>query len=131
MTSTLLHVVGELDDLDIDSASNPYKAWGGVRIAAEKARSPVPALPLDEGMAEHVRRGAEAHAPGAWQNLHSGAVHDAGVMARVMPSVMLFVPSINGISHDFAEDTSEEDIAIGVQAYVSAAASMLDAEMGS
>ena len=45
-----------------------------------------------------------------------------------MPSVMLFVPSINGISHDFAEDTSEEDIAIGVHAYVSAAASMLDAE---
>jgi len=28
---------------------------------------------------------------------------------------MLFVPSINGISHDFAEDTDEADLVTGLQ----------------
>jgi N-carbamoyl-L-amino-acid hydrolase len=36
-------------------------------------------------------------------------------MARVMPAAMLFTPSINGISHHWAEDTKEEDLALGVQ----------------
>ncbi len=31
---------------------------------------------------------------------------------------MLFVPSINGISHDFTEDTNEEDIVAGAQVWL-------------
>ena len=55
---------------------------------------------------------AERHAPGAWQHLPSGAGHDAQVMAQVMPSAMLFCPSIGGISHHWAEDTKEADLAV-------------------
>ena len=57
-----------------------------------------------------------------WQTLHSAAIHDAGRMAALMPSSMLFVPSIGGISHDFTEDTAEEDIVVGAQVYATAAA---------
>jgi len=35
-----------------------------------------------------------------------------------MPAAMLFVPSIKGISHDFAEDTLEKDLIAGLHALV-------------
>ena len=57
----------------------------------------------------------------------SGAFHDAGVICNVMPSAMLFIPSINGISHDFAEDSHEEDIVLGCQVLATATASILAA----
>ncbi len=38
---------------------------------------------------------------------------------------MLFVPSIGGISHDFAEDTSDDDLALGCQALIIATHSTL------
>jgi N-carbamoyl-L-amino-acid hydrolase len=38
---------------------------------------------------------------------------------------MLFIPSIGGISHDFAEDSRDEDIVLGCQVLADAAASAL------
>ena len=38
-------------------------------------------------------------------------------MARVLPAAMLFVPSIGGISHAPGEDTSEEDLRAGIEAF--------------
>ncbi|MCK0168920.1 hydantoinase/carbamoylase family amidase [Jannaschia sp. S6380] len=55
-------------------------------------------------------RAAEAHAPGRWREMPSGALHDATNVARLMPVGMLFAPSIGGISHDFAEDTDTDDL---------------------
>ena len=45
--------------------------------------------------------------------LPSGAGHDAQMLARVCPSSMIFVPSVNGISHNPAEFTSEEELVAG------------------
>jgi N-carbamoyl-L-amino-acid hydrolase len=45
----------------------------------------------------------------------SGALHDASNLAGLMPVGMLFVPSINGISHAFEEDTREPDLVTGVE----------------
>jgi N-carbamoyl-L-amino-acid hydrolase len=56
----------------------------------------------------------------------SGAGHDAQVMARLMPSSMLFVPSIGGISHHWAEDTKDEDLALGVSVLGDAAKRFLE-----
>ncbi len=56
---------------------------------------------------------AEVLCPGGWQTMPSGAGHDAQNVAKVMPAAMLFVPSIGGISHHWAEDTKEEDLALG------------------
>ena len=43
----------------------------------------------------------------------SGAAHDAQILAPYLPAGMLFVPSIGGISRDFAENSREEGIALG------------------
>jgi beta-ureidopropionase / N-carbamoyl-L-amino-acid hydrolase len=45
--------------------------------------------------------------------LPSGAGHDAQMFARVCPAGMIFVPSINGISHNPAEDTDSDDLEAG------------------
>jgi beta-ureidopropionase / N-carbamoyl-L-amino-acid hydrolase len=48
----------------------------------------------------------------------SGPMHDSAEMARSgVPTVMLFVPSINGLSHTHVEDTAEADIELGVAAF--------------
>ena len=54
-------------------------------------------------------------APGA-PVLSSGALHDAAAAAAGIPTVMLFVRSIGGVSHTSVEDTSDEDLALAVRA---------------
>jgi allantoate deiminase len=48
--------------------------------------------------------------------LPSGPLHDAASMAPLMPTVMLFVRSLKGLSHTKEEDTPEEDLELSVQA---------------
>ena len=43
----------------------------------------------------------------------SGAGHDAQMLARVCPTSMVFVPSVNGLSHNIAEYTNPEHITAG------------------
>ena len=47
------------------------------------------------------------------QRMPSGAGHDAQMLARVCPAAMIFVPSVNGISHNAAEHTDTEDLVAG------------------
>lgn len=58
---------------------------------------------------------AEAEVPGRWRVMPSGALHDATNLSKLMPVAMLFVPSINGISHAFGEDTDEADLVTGLR----------------
>ena len=69
---------------------------------------------------------AESLVPGRWRTMPSGAGHDAQYMARVMPSAMLFVPSIGGISHHWSEDTAPGDLATGLRVLADGAARFLD-----
>ncbi len=69
---------------------------------------------MDATLRAALETGAEQVAPGKWRNMPSGALHDATNVSRLMPVAMLFVPSINGISHNFAEDTAEEDLVAGL-----------------
>jgi N-carbamoyl-L-amino-acid hydrolase len=43
----------------------------------------------------------------------SGAGHDAQMLARVCPTGMIFVPSVDGLSHNVAEFTHPHDIEAG------------------
>ncbi|RPI07412.1 MAG: M20/M25/M40 family metallo-hydrolase, partial [Zetaproteobacteria bacterium] len=43
----------------------------------------------------------------------SGAGQDAQMMARLCPSAMIFVPSVDGISHSPAEYTRPEHLELG------------------
>jgi N-carbamoyl-L-amino-acid hydrolase len=47
------------------------------------------------------------------QRMPSGAGHDAQMLARVCPAAMIFVPSVNGISHNAAEHTDKLDLVAG------------------
>ncbi len=68
---------------------------------------------------------AKTHAPGKFLVMPSGAGHDAQVIAALVPSAMMFVPSIGGISHHWSENTSDADIALGAQVFVDAIGRML------
>lgn len=45
----------------------------------------------------------------------SGAGHDAQMLARVCPAGMIFVPSVDGLSHNVREFTAPQDLANGAQ----------------
>ena len=100
-------------------------ARGGATVTARPARTRVPPAAMDPDLQEHIARAAEQHAPGMWMRMTSGAFHDAGVVCGTIPAAMLFIPSIGGISHDFAEDSHDEDIVRGCQVLATAAASIL------
>jgi beta-ureidopropionase / N-carbamoyl-L-amino-acid hydrolase len=54
---------------------------------------------------------------GAAHRLPSGPLHDAAEVARAgIPTVMMFVQSLRGISHNKIEDTREEHLEMSVQA---------------
>lgn len=56
----------------------------------------------------------EHHIP--FKLMHSGAGHDSQIMAKFVPTAMLFVPSRKGISHNPEEYTSPEHLADGIRA---------------
>ena len=92
------------------------------RIAAEEGVSveweglwEIEPIPFDEeliGLAE----GAITEVAGESYRLPSGPLHDAAEMARLMPTVMVFVKSLRGLSHNKEEDTPEDDLELSVQA---------------
>ena len=47
------------------------------------------------------------------RRMPSGAGHDAQMLARVCPTSMVFMPSVNGLSHNIAEYTTPDDIEAG------------------
>jgi N-carbamoyl-L-amino-acid hydrolase len=64
---------------------------------------------------------------GVRQVMPSGPMHDSAEMARAgVPTVMMFVPSINGLSHTHIEDTAEADLELGVAAFDDLVRRMLD-----
>jgi len=91
----------------------------------QKSRA-TPAI-CDPAMMAALDAAAQAEAPGAWTRMPSGAGHDAQYIAKRMPVAMLFTPSIGGISHHWAEDTKEEDLALCCQVLADAAERYLTA----
>jgi len=56
---------------------------------------------------------------GTSERLPSGPLHDAAEVARLgVPTVMMFVQSLNGLSHNAAEDTRREHLEQAVEAFV-------------
>jgi len=69
---------------------------------------------MDATLRSALVESAKAEAPEQWREMPSGALHDATNVSAHMPVAMLFVPSINGISHAFGEDTDEADLTKGL-----------------
>ena len=55
------------------------------------------------------------------KRMHSGAGHDAQMMASICPTAMIFIPSKDGISHNVNEYSSPEDIEAGANVLLNAA----------
>ena len=97
-------------------ASERFAAEGNVTVSWERIWQiePIPfhrdliAL-CDEAISE---TGAQPH------RLPSGPLHDASEVARFgIPTVMMFVQSLHGISHNKIEDTKEEHLELAVTAF--------------
>jgi N-carbamoyl-L-amino-acid hydrolase len=114
----LANLERELEMLVTEAARGPCKV-----TIAERGRS-VPQT-MDAGFQDALEHVAERHAPGRHARMPSGAGHDAQVLAERMKAAMLFVPSIGGISHHYAENTKDEDIVLGCQVFADAAAEIL------
>jgi beta-ureidopropionase / N-carbamoyl-L-amino-acid hydrolase len=97
------------------AASELYAGEEDVEVAWERIWNIEPIL-FDDGLIaladESIREVAgESH------RLPSGPLHDAAEVARAgVPTVMLFVQSLRGLSHTKLEDTKEEHLELAVQA---------------
>lgn len=97
----------------------------GISVSARPRSDHSVGVAMDPTMMQHLAQAAATRAPEKWQNMPSGAVHDAQVLASRMPAAMLFIPSIDGISHAFEEDSRREDIVLGCEVMADAVASYL------
>jgi len=114
-----------LDAMEAAATACAEETAGVCGWGVSRDRPSVRPVPMDARLREEIAVAAATHAGDRWLDLASGAVHDAANMARVMPAAMLFVPSIDGVSHAFHEDTHEDDIAAGAEIYATACARML------
>jgi N-carbamoyl-L-amino-acid hydrolase len=72
-------------------------------------------IPFDDDLISLAEE-AVTETAGRSHRLPSGPLHDAAEMARLMPTVMLFVKSLGGLSHTKDEDTPEEELELSVKA---------------
>jgi len=74
----------------------------------------IDADPFDEGCIETVVEAAE-DAGCEYTRLVSGAGHDANYLNAVAPTSMIFVPSVDGVSHRESEFTEWDDVVTGAE----------------
>jgi N-carbamoyl-L-amino-acid hydrolase len=114
-----------LDALDAAMTQLLEEAAKGPCAVSVTYRSSTAPSAMDSGFQFALQEAAQRHAPGLHQPMPSGAGHDAQIISQMLPSAMLFVPSIGGISHNYSENTRDEDIALGCQVFCDAAAAIL------
>lgn len=75
-----------------------------------KTTESIPASPMDARMCERLTHAAKFAGHAEVPRVVSGALHDSAILARHVPTAMLFIPSRDGISHNPAEFSRVEDI---------------------
>jgi N-carbamoyl-L-amino-acid hydrolase len=97
-------------------ASERFAAEEGCTVAWSKIWSiePVPFDPQLIALAEDAIREVTPVS----HRLPSGPLHDAAEVARLgIPTVMMFVQSLAGLSHNAAEDTRREHLELAIEAF--------------
>ena len=98
----------------VEAAAARIAAQEGVEIHSRRVWAIEP-VAFDDGLIALAEEAAR-DVTGASRRLFSGALHDAAAVARAgVPSVMLFVQSLGGLSHTREEDTRPEHVEAGVQ----------------
>ncbi|WP_459695196.1 M20 family metallo-hydrolase [Acidisoma sp. C75] len=96
----------------VQRAALPCAATLSQSFAAEPLR-------FDAEITQRIEEAAAALGHSAL-HLASGAFHDAQLVARRVPSGMIFVPSRNGVSHHPSEFTSASQLATGTRVLAAA-----------
>ena len=113
------------DEAELDAMEQEFRkelpgVMGPLKLEFEEKRIwNSPAVQFDPALIECVRHGAE-QAGHATRDMVSGAGHDAAYLARVVPTTMIFVPCLGGISHNEEESTTFEECAAGAQVLLNA-----------
>ncbi len=97
-------------------ASDRFAQEGNVRVSWERLWQIEPVL-FDKELVELCSQ-AILETCGKPHRMPSGPLHDAAEVARAgVPTVMMFVQSLHGISHNKIEDTKEEHLELCVRAF--------------
>jgi N-carbamoyl-L-amino-acid hydrolase len=116
-------VIERLEDFLRNMAAE-FTAQGRCTVAVERIRTGAPAM-MDTSFQQAIEAASKTLAGGRSIRMPSAAGHDAQILSTVMPSGMLFVPSIGGISHHWTENTADADIVTGAQVFVDACRRLL------
>ena len=104
-----------LDDLERgfdDEIERIQSEFGlGIRLDRILASDPVE---FDRRCVDAVRTAAQSKGL-SHMDLMSGATHDAANIAPLAPTAMIFVPCVDGISHNEMESISQNDASAGAQ----------------
>jgi len=99
-----------------EAASRRFAQEEDIEVEWERIWNIEPIL-FDESLIELADESIREVAGGQSHRLPSGPLHDAAEVARAgVPTVMLFVQSLRGLSHTKLEDTKEEHLELSVQA---------------
>jgi N-carbamoyl-L-amino-acid hydrolase len=110
---------------DAKSSSQRFAQEEGIEVDWDRIWNIEPIL-FDDGLIELADESIMEVA-GTSHRLPSGPLHDAAEVARAgIPTVMLFVQSLRGLSHTKLEDTKEEHIELAVQALDRLASKTID-----
>ncbi len=101
----------DLDDLQLTEYLHTLEQTDGVRITTERMSHFDP-VDFDEEICRRIEQSAQKRGYSV-RRIVSGAGQDAQMLARICPTAMIFVPSVNGISHNPAEFTSDDAIQKG------------------
>ncbi len=98
------------------AASERFAAEEGCTVEWTRIWSIEP-IPFDAGLIGLAREAA-MEVSGSAPLLPSGPLHDAAEVSRAgIPTVMMFVQSVGGLSHNKAEDTKREHLEMALKAF--------------
>jgi hydantoinase/carbamoylase family amidase len=104
----------ETGDARIRALVAAAAARRGLEAEVRRTES-LPAVRLDPQVAARVREASLRLGLSPLPETASGALHDAAILAPLVPTVMLFVASRDGISHNPAEFSRIDDVAVATR----------------
>ncbi len=106
----------DADEAALASYLKELEKTDHVTVKTERMTEFDPVL-FDEEIVKKVEKAAKARGISS-RRMTSGAGQDAQMMARICPTAMIFVPSVNGISHNPKEFTDPKDLAAGANVFL-------------
>lgn len=98
-------------DAELKEAVQRIAAKGKVEATVEQVVY-FPPQPFTPALVSAIREAAQQQGM-TWMKVISGAGHDAVYLARVCPTAMIFVPCLDGISHNEIEDAQPGHLEAG------------------